>query len=63
MKTKEVLNDRVIDEIREIRHHVSERFGHDPEKIVAHYVQLQERYKDRLIGAIKRADDSEETQA
>ena len=44
-------NDPVIDEIREIRHRISEQFGHDPVKLVAHYMQLQERYRDRLIGA------------
>jgi hypothetical protein len=42
-------SDPVIDEIREIRHNISARFGHDPERLVAHYVELQERYRERLI--------------
>jgi len=42
-------SDPVIDEIREVRHRISERFGHDPEKLVAYYIELQERYRDRLI--------------
>ena len=41
--------DPVIDEIREVRHRISERFGHDPERLVAYYMKLQEQYRDRLI--------------
>ena len=39
-------NDPVIDEIREVRHRISEKFGHDPEKLVAYYMQMQEPYRD-----------------
>jgi hypothetical protein len=42
-------SDPVIDEIREIRHRISEEFGHDPAKLVEHYRLLQERYANRLI--------------
>jgi hypothetical protein len=42
-------NDPVIDEIREVRHRISARFNHDPSKLVAYYMDLQERYSDRLI--------------
>lgn len=63
MKTKQVPSDPVIDEIRGIRHRISERFGHDPEKLVAYYARLQEQYKDRLIGAVQRAADSDQTPA
>lgn len=42
-------NDPVIDEIREIRHRISEKFGHDPAKLVAYYMQMQEQYRERLI--------------
>ena len=41
--------DPVIDEIREVRHRISERFGHDPERLVAYYMEMQEQYRDRLI--------------
>ncbi len=41
--------DPVIDEIREIRHRISARFGHDPAKLVAYYIKLQEQHRDRLI--------------
>ncbi len=46
-------NDPVIAEVREIRHRISARFGHDPEKLVAYYMELQKQYEDRLIRAEK----------
>jgi hypothetical protein len=42
-------SDPVIDEIREVRHRISERYGHDPARLVVHYMELQERYRDRLL--------------
>ena len=41
--------DPVIDEIRRIRHEISAEHGHDPRKLVEHYVKLQEQYEDRLV--------------
>ncbi len=41
--------DPVVDEIREVRHLISERFDHDPVRLVAYYMELQEQYRDRLI--------------
>jgi hypothetical protein len=41
--------DPVIDEIREVRHRISARFDHDPARLVAYYMELQEQYRDRLI--------------
>lgn len=46
---KKIEPDPVIDEIREIRHRISERFDHDPSKLVAYYMEMQQQYKDRLI--------------
>ena len=43
--------DPVIDEIREVRHRISARFGHDPERLVAYYMELQKQYGDRLLDA------------
>lgn len=42
-------SDPVIDEIREIRHQISESVGHDPVKLVAYYMEFQKQYQDRLI--------------
>ncbi len=51
MKTKTNQRDPVIDEIREVRHQISARFTHDPKKLVEYFMQLQEQYRDRFIGA------------
>lgn len=42
-------SDPVIDEVREIRHRISARFDHDPERSMTYYIELQRRYQDRLI--------------
>ena len=58
-------SDPVLDEIREVRHRISARFDHDPERLVAYYVELQRRYQDRLFEvekspkAIRQADNGE----
>ena len=41
--------DPVIDEIRETRHQISERFDHDPKKLFEHYLRLQEELRDRWV--------------
>ena len=52
-------NDPVIDEIREARHCISARFNHDPARLVAYYMELQERYRDRLIDTGKAPEKSD----
>jgi hypothetical protein len=42
-------NDPPLDEIREVRRRISARVGHDPAKLIAYYMELQEQYRDRLI--------------
>ena len=42
-------SDPVIDEIREVRHRISERYNHDPVQLVAHYLELQEDHRGRLL--------------
>jgi hypothetical protein len=37
--------------IREVRMRISEEFHHDPELLIRHYMELQERHKDRLVYA------------
>ena len=60
---KPTQTDPVIDEIRDVRHRISERFGHDPERLVAYYMELQKQYEDRLIKAEKDAEQTEPTTA
>ena len=52
--------DPPIDEIRAVRHQISARFGHDPRKLVEHYIQLQRRHADRLIAVSENLDIVEE---
>jgi hypothetical protein len=42
--------DPVIDEVREVRHRISERVGHDPARLVAYYMELQKQFPSRLVG-------------
>jgi hypothetical protein len=55
--------DPVIDEIREVRHRISARFDHDPARLVAYYMTLQEQYGDRLMEASQTAERIEEPAA
>ena len=56
-------SDPVIDEIRDVRRQISARFGHDPTRLVAYYIKLQERHKDRLIERPQTPDRGDETAA
>ena len=44
-------DDPTILRIRETRHRISKKFGHNIEKIVNHYIKLQERHNKLLISA------------
>jgi len=60
---KEIRKDQPIDEIRELRHRISARFDHDPARLVAYYVKLQEQYRDRLIDTKKTTEETDHTNA
>jgi hypothetical protein len=51
-------DDPVIDEIREVRHRISARFEHDPEKLVAYYIKLQEQYGNRLTDSARIPEEA-----
>lgn len=42
-------NDELIDEIREVRRQISEKVGHDPQKLIEHYMEMQKKYAERLV--------------
>ena len=52
---KQKLGDPVIEEVREVRHRISARFGHDPTQTVAFYMETQKQYQDRLIETTQSA--------
>jgi hypothetical protein len=43
--------DEEIARIREARHQISEEFGHDPYRLVAHYIELQKEHPEKLVAA------------
>jgi hypothetical protein len=43
--------DEEISRVREARHRISERFGHDPYRLVAYYMERQRERQDKLIPA------------
>ncbi len=53
-------SDPVIDEIRAVRHDISERFDHDPTQLVAFYMEMQKQYQDRLIETAKSSEDRDQ---
>ncbi len=46
MRTKD---DPTITRIREARQRISEKCGHDPQKVVDYYIELQRKYQHRLV--------------
>lgn len=42
-------DDATITRIRETRHGISERCGHDPRKVIEYYLELQKKYGGRLL--------------
>ena len=41
--------DPLIDEIRAVRHRISERFGHDTKALMDHYRELEKKYSSRML--------------
>ena len=56
-------SDPVIDEIREARHRISARFDHDPTRLVAYYMKLQEQHKDRMIDPSRAKEPTDQSAA
>ena len=41
--------------IREVRHRLSEQFGHDPYRVVAYLMDLQKEHPEKLVPAPEAA--------
>lgn len=41
--------DPPIDEIRAVRHRISQEFGHDTRALLDHYRELEKLYPERLL--------------
>jgi hypothetical protein len=57
------MKDAPIEEIRQLRRQISDRFDNDPQKLVAHYLELQEQYRDRLIDSAGLAERNDQDAA
>ena len=40
--------DIAINRVREVRHKISARFGHDTKRLIDHYIEYQKKFADRL---------------
>jgi len=47
----------VVDRVRDARRKISERVGHDPDELVHHYQELDQKCRDRLLQDAKRDPD------
>ena len=52
-------SDPTLEEIREIRHRISERFEHKPERLLAHYMEIQKEYESRWVDGRLRPSSSD----
>jgi hypothetical protein len=41
--------DPGLEEIRRVRHEISEELEHDPKRLVEYYRKLEQEYEDRLV--------------
>jgi hypothetical protein len=44
--------DEGIQAVRDVREKISAEFENDPEKLVAHYMVEQKRYRERLLQSV-----------
>ncbi len=50
-----MIPDPTLARIREARHRISEKCGHDPRRLVEYYMEVQKQYSDRLVWPSKQA--------
>ncbi len=52
-----------LERVREARRRISEQVDHDPKKLVEYYIEQQQHYKDRLVGAPAHEEDDQSGKA
>lgn len=51
-------SDPALETVRKVRRDISEEFGHDPARLIAHYAEMQATFKGQLIhGPEEHLDD------
>ena len=53
-------NDPIIEEVRKIRHEIEAENGDDFERIFSSALEIQKRYKDRVVSRPDPTTDEEE---
>ncbi|HEX6039448.1 hypothetical protein [Longimicrobium sp.] len=46
--------DDAIEEVHEIRRRIWAQFDNDPEKVVAHYMELDKQFAERMVKSPRR---------
>ena len=44
-----MIEDQLIDEIREVRKRISNKFNNDPKLLVNYYIEMQKKRKEQII--------------
>ena len=52
----EKIEPGTLERVHNARHQISEKFNHDPEKLIRYYIELQKKYNNRFAGF---SEDSE----
>ncbi len=52
------MNEPTLTRIWKARHRISAKCGHDPYKLVAHYIEYQKQFQDKLVPSIKSLDQT-----
>jgi len=51
--------DPLVDEIRQVRHEMSARFGHDPRRLTEYLMEFQKQFEDRLVTPPSTPDEDQ----
>lgn len=46
---KDKIENGALERVRDARHQISEKFNHEPEKLIKYYMELQQNYKNRFV--------------
>ncbi len=47
--------DPVVERVRAARHRISAEHGHDTQRLIRHYKELEKKYSDRMLPPTGRA--------
>lgn len=46
---KDKIEIGTLERVSNARHQISEKFNHEPEKLIKYYIELQQNYKNRFV--------------